>query len=253
MELEIWIFILLFFVAFFSGFIDAIAGGGGLITIPALIAVGIPEHVALATNKLQATFGSFTAAANFTHKKMVDFNSLWRGIIWTFVGAVCGTWSVLLIDAVVIKYLIPICLAAILIYTIFTPNLGQIDREKRISQNLFYAIFGLGIGFYDGFMGPGTGSFWMFAFASLLGLNLKTAVANTKILNFTSNIVSLAVFIGGGQILWLLGIVMGFGQMIGAYFGSHMVIKKEIKFIKIIFLTVVSLTIVKIIYDLFIK
>ena len=78
MELEIWIFILLFFVAFFSGFIDAIAGGGGLITIPALIAVGIPEHVALATNKLQATFGSFTAAANFTHKKMVNFNSLWR-------------------------------------------------------------------------------------------------------------------------------------------------------------------------------
>ena len=84
-------------------------------------------------------------------------------------------------------------------------------------------------------------------------MNLKTAVAITKILNFTSNIVSLAVFIGGGQILWLLGIVMGFGQMIGAYFGSHMVIKKEIKFIKIIFLTVVSLTIVKIIYDLFIK
>lgn len=253
MELEIWIFILLFFVAFFSGFIDAIAGGGGLITIPALIAVGIPEHVALATNKLQATFGSFTAAANFTHKKMVDFNSLWCGIIWTFVGAVCGTWSVLLLDATVIKYLIPICLVAILIYTIFSPNLGEIDKEKRMNESLFYTIFGLSIGFYDGFIGPGTGSFWMFAFVSLLGMNLKSAVANTKILNFTSNIVSLAVFIGGGQILWLLGIVMGFGQMIGAYFGSHMVIKKEIKFIKIIFLTVVSLTIVKIIYDLFIK
>lgn len=253
MELEIWIFILLFFVAFFSGFIDAIAGGGGLITIPALIAVGIPEHVALATNKLQATFGSFTAAANFTHKKMVDFNSLWSGIIWTFVGAVCGTWSVLLLDATVIKYLIPICLVAILIYTIFSPNLGEIDKEKRMSESLFYTIFGLSIGFYDGFIGPGTGSFWMFAFASLLGLNLKTAVANTKILNFTSNIVSLAVFIGGGEILWILGIVMGFGQMIGAYFGSHMVIKKEIKFIKIIFLSVVSLTIIKLIYDLFMK
>ena len=253
MELEIWIFVLLFFVAFFSGFIDAIAGGGGLIAIPALIAVGIPEHMALATNKLQATFGSFTAAANFTHKKMVNFNSLWQGIVWTFVGAVCGTWSVLLLDATVIKYLIPICLVSILIYTIFSPQLGQIDKEKRMSQGLFYAIFGLAIGFYDGFIGPGTGSFWMFAFASLLGLNLKSAVANTKILNFVSNIVSLAVFIGGGQILWLLGIVMGFGQMFGAYFGSHMVIKKEIKFIKIIFLTVVSITIIKLLYDLFIK
>ncbi|WP_086228065.1 TSUP family transporter [Campylobacter sp. P0109] len=253
MELEIWVFVLLFCVAFFSGFVDAIAGGGGLITIPALISVGIPEHIALATNKLQATFGSFTAAANFTHKKMVDFNSLWRGIIWTFIGAVLGTWAILLIDASVIKYLIPIFLIAILIYTIFSPKLGESDSQKRINESLFYAIFGLVIGFYDGFIGPGTGSFWMFAFVSLLGLNLKTAVANTKILNFTSNIVSLAVFIGGGQILWLLGIVMGFGQMIGAYFGSHMVIKKEIKFIKIIFLTVVSLTIVKIIYDLFIK
>lgn len=253
MELEIWVFVLLFCVAFFSGFVDAIAGGGGLITIPALISVGIPEHIALATNKLQATFGSFTAAANFTHKKMVDFNSLWRGIIWTFIGAVLGTWAILLIDASVIKYLIPIFLIAILIYTIFSPKLGESDSQKRINESLFYAIFGLVIGFYDGFIGPGTGSFWMFAFVSLLGLNLKSAVANTKILNFTSNIVSLAVFIGGGEILWILGIVMGFGQMIGAYFGSHMVIKKEIKFIKIIFLTVVSLTIVKIIYDLFIK
>ena len=109
------------------------------------------------------------------------------------------------------------------------------------------------IGFYDGFMGPGTGSFWMFAFVSLLGLNLKSAVANTKILNFVSNIVSLFVFIIGGQILWMLGIIMGFGQMIGAYFGSHMVIKKEIKFIKTIFLIVVSLTIIKLLYDLFLK
>ena len=252
MELEIWVFVLLFLVAFLSGFVDAIAGGGGLITIPALISVGIPEHIALATNKLQATFGSFTAAANFTHKKMVDFNSLWRGIIWTFIGAVLGTWAVLLIDTSVIKYLIPICLIAILIYTIFSPKLGEIDREKRIGEGLFYAIFGLIIGFYDGFMGPGTGSFWMFAFVSLLGLNLKSAVANTKILNFVSNIVSLCVFIGGGQILWILGVIMGFGQMIGAYFGSHMVIKREIKFIKIIFLVVVSLTIVKLLYDLFI-
>ena len=125
MELEIWVFVLLFCAAFFSGFVDAIAGGGGLITIPALISVGIPEHIALATNKLQATFGSFTAAANFTHKKMVDFRSLWRGIIWTFIGAVLGTWAILLIDASAIKYLIPIFLIAILIYTIFSPNLGE--------------------------------------------------------------------------------------------------------------------------------
>lgn len=253
MEIEFSYYFVLFFVAFFSGFVDSIAGGGGLITIPALISVGIPEHIALATNKLQSSFGSFTATLNFSLKGFINYKEIWIGIVFTFVGAVLGTTVVLFIDAKVLSYLIPILLFIILLYTIFSPKVGEEDRASRIKPNLFFIIFGLGIGFYDGFFGPGTGSFWMFAMISLLGLNMKKSVANTKVLNFTSNIVSLAVFIAGGQILWLLGIVMGFGQALGAYFGSKMVIKKEVKFIRIVFLCVVACTILKLSYDLFIK
>ena len=141
-------------------------------------------------------------------------------------------------------------LVGIFLYTIFSPNLGEFEKEKKMSQKLFYMVFGLLIGFYDGFLGPGTGSFWMFAMIALIGLEMKKAVAQTKVLNFTSNIVSLAVFILGGQILWFVGIVMGFGQLLGAYFGSTMVVKKEVKFVKTIFLFVVGCTILKLIYDL---
>ncbi|AII14937.1 hypothetical membrane protein, TauE/SafE family permease [Campylobacter iguaniorum] len=253
MEFELWVYGLLFFIAVFSGFVDAIAGGGGLITIPALISVGIPEHVALATNKLQATFGSFTAAANFGLKGMIDYKSIIIGIIFTAIGAILGTIGVLLIDPKLIKYLIPFCLIAIFLYTIFRPKIGEEDRAKKMSSKAFYIIFGILIGFYDGFLGPGTGSFWMFAMIALLGVHMKQAVANTKALNFASNVVSLIVFIAGGQILWILGLIMGVGQMLGAYLGSKMVIKKEVKFIKTMFLIVVALTILKLVYDLLFK
>lgn len=249
-DFSIWIYVLLFFVAVFSGFVDAIAGGGGLIAIPFLLAVGIPEHAALATNKLQGTFGSFSAALNFSLKGFVNYRELWIGALWTLIGAILGTNAILMIDASIVKIIIPFALVVIFLYTIFSPNIGETEREKRMSSKSFYIIFGLLIGFYDGFLGPGTGSFWMFAMVALLGLELKKAVANTKVLNFVSNIVSLAVFISGGEILWLIGIIMGFGQIIGAYLGSKMVIKKEVKFIKTIFLIVVACTILKLIYDL---
>ncbi|EAH8299536.1 TSUP family transporter [Campylobacter fetus] len=253
MEFELWHYALLFFVACFSGFVDAIAGGGGLITIPILISVGIPEYIALATNKLQSSFGSFTATLNFSLKGYINYKDIWIGVVFTFIGAVLGTICVLVIDPKILSYLIPIFLILIFLYTIFSPKIGEKDRAAKLSPKVFYITFGLMLGFYDGFFGPGAGSFWMFAMVALLGIHMKKAVAHTKALNFTSNIVSLGVFIAGGQILWMLGIIMGFGQIIGAYFGSKMVIKKEVKFIKIVFLVVVACTILKLIYDLFVK
>ncbi|PPB56122.1 TSUP family transporter [Campylobacter hyointestinalis] len=253
MEFELWHYGLLFFVAFFSGFVDAVAGGGGLITVPALLSVGLPEHIALATNKLQSTFGSFTATVNFSLKGLIDYKELFAGIIFTFIGAVLGTAFVLVIDAKILSYLIPVFLVLIFVYTILSPKIGEEDRAAKLSPKVFYIAFGLILGFYDGFFGPGTGSFWMFAMVALLGIHMKKAVAHTKALNFMSNVVSLGVFIAGGQILWILGIVMGFGQVLGAYFGSKMVIKKEVKFIRTIFLIVVACTILKLVYDLLFK
>lgn len=245
MEFEIWQFILLFVVGLVAGFIDAVAGGGGLICIPALLAVGVPPHAALATNKLQGSFGTLSASINFIKKGYIKFSDIYLGIIFTLIGAILGTTIVLFIDAKFLNYIMPVLLLGIFLYTLFSPTMGEKDRDARMSKNAFYVVFGLFLGFYDGFFGPGTGSFWVFALVALLGLNMKQAVANTKVMNFTSNIVSLAVFIVGGHILWMVGFVMAAGQIIGGYLGANLVITKDIKYIKWIFLTVVGATILK--------
>ena len=251
MEFDLLSYIVFFVAAFLGGFIDAIAGGGGLITLPAIMAMGVPPHLALGTNKLQGVFGSFTATLNFTKKGLIDYKECFVGIVFTFIGALVGATLILFLNANFLKIIIPFLLIAIFIYTLFTPKIGESDRSAKMNERLFYVIFGLILGFYDGFFGPGAGSFWMFAMVALIGLNLKKAVAHTKALNFTSNIVALGVFIAGGQILWLVGFLMAVGQILGAYFGSNLVIKKEVKFIRTMFLIVVAATICKLLFDYF--
>ena len=249
MEFDLLSYALFFVAAFLGGFIDAIAGGGGLITLPAIMAMGVPPHLALGTNKLQGVFGSFTATLNFTKKGLIDYKECFVGIVFTFIGALIGATLILFLNANFLKIIIPFLLIAIFIYTLFMPKIGESDRAAKMNERLFYVIFGLILGFYDGFFGPGAGSFWMFAMVVLIGLNLKKAVAHTKALNFTSNIVALGVFIAGGQILWLVGFLMAVGQILGAYFGSNLVIKKEVKFIRTMFLIVVAATICKLLFD----
>ncbi|WP_107850238.1 TSUP family transporter [Campylobacter concisus] len=251
MEFDLLSYALFFVAAFLGGFIDAIAGGGGLITLPAIMAMGVPPHLALGTNKLQGVFGSFTATLNFTKKGLINYKECFIGIVFTFIGALIGATLILFLNANFLKIIIPFLLIAIFIYTLFMPKIGESDRAAKINERLFYVIFGLILGFYDGFFGPGAGSFWMFAMVALIGLNLKKAVAHTKALNFTSNIVTLGVFIVGGQILWLVGFLMAVGQILGAYFGSNLVIKKEVKFIRTMFLLVVAATICKLLFDYF--
>ena len=251
MEFDLLSYALFFVAAFLGGFIDAIAGGGGLITLPAIMAMGVPPHLALGTNKLQGVFGSFTATLNFTKKGLIDYKECFVGIVFTFIGAAIGATLILFLNANFLKIIIPFLLIAIFIYTLFMPKIGESDRAAKMKERLFYVIFGLMLGFYDGFFGPGAGSFWMFAMVELIGLNLKKAVAHTKALNFTSNIVALGVFMAGGQILWLVGFLMAVGQILGAYFGSNLVIKKEVKFIRTMFLIVVAATICKLLFDYF--
>ena len=251
MEFDLLSYVVFFVAAFLGGFIDAIAGGGGLITLPAIMAMGVPPHLALGTNKLQGVFGSFTATLNFTKKGLINYKECFVGIVFTFIGALIGATLILFLNANFLKIIIPFLLIAIFIYTLFMPKICESDRAAKMNDRLFYIIFGLILGFYDGFFGPGAGSFWMFAMVALIGLNLKKAVAHTKALNFTSNIVALGVFIAGGQILWLVGFLMAVGQILGAYFGSNLVIKKEIKFIRTMFLIVVTATICKLLFDYF--
>ncbi|EAK0978960.1 hypothetical protein A0Z39_00210 [Campylobacter lari] len=247
MELELTYYVILFFVAAFAGCVDAIVGGGGLITIPALFACGIPPHLALATNKLQSTFGSLTAV--LAYRKSMHIEKIALGILFTAIGAAIGTYAVLLIDQNAVKIIVLICLILIFLYTIFKPDLGHVHNKAKMSTTSFQITFGLLLGFYDGFLGPGTGSFWIFACVIFLGFSMKNASINTKILNFTSNVVALGVFLYSYEVLWKVGILMGIGQVLGAFVGSKLVLKTQGTFIKKLFLTMVALTIVKVAYD----
>jgi len=134
-------------------------------------------------------------------------------------------------------------LVLIFLYTLFSPDLGRIEKHAVMGERLFYLLFGLLLGFYDGFFGPGTGSFM--ALILMMGLDLKQATAQTKLFNFTSNVVSLVLFIYAGLVIWTIGLVMGAGQILGAYIGSTMVSRREVKFIRVFFLIVVGATILK--------
>lgn len=232
MEISLELIALLVLVAMIAGFIDAIAGGGGLITIPALLMAGIPPALALGTNKLQACGGSFSASLYFIRKKAVDLTAVWLIILMTFIGAVLGTLTVQTIDTALIKKAIPFLVLAIGLYFLFSPKLGEEDRQQRLTYGIFAFTAGFGIGFYDGFFGPGTGSLFSLAFVTLLGFNLAKATAYAKVLNFTSNIASFTFFLIGGQILWTVGFAMMAGQLIGANLGAKMVLTKGQRLIR---------------------
>jgi len=248
-DLTTWQLVILFAAALLAGFVDSIAGGGGIITVPALLAVGFPPHLALGTNKLQSSFGSLTATINYRRGGMLRFRPLFLGIGFTALGAVAGTLAVQNIDTQWLAHIIPVLLIAIFIYTLCNPKLGEMHQEHRITPPLFYILFGCAIGFYDGFFGPGTGSFWTVAFILWLGFDLRKATAHTKALNFTSNIVALTAFLIGGHVAIVAGLIMGAGQILGAYVGSHLVLKRGTRFVRLFFLSVVAITIGKLLWS----
>ncbi|MGD9212001.1 MAG: TSUP family transporter [Desulfobacteraceae bacterium] len=249
LSLSLSSYVFLWFAGLFAGFVDSIAGGGGLIALPALLAAGLPPHMALGTNKLQSSFGSLTAAINYTHKGLVNPKHLIGAITFTAIGALIGTITIQFLPGEILRNIIPIFLTLAFIYLLVTPNFGLKQQRQLMSENLFFFSFGLLLGFYDGFFGPGTGSFWAFAFVTLLGLNLSQATAHTKITNFTSNAVSLTAFALGDNVVYSVGIIMGLGQGVGAYLGSRVVIYKGARLVRILLITVIGATICKLIYD----
>lgn len=232
---------------FLAGFIDSIAGGGGIITVPALLAVGLPPHLALGTNKLQSSFGSLTAAIHYSSKGLVVLSETLLGVALTAVGAAAGTIVIQRISPGMLRHAIPVLLVAVFIYLLKSPEVAEEGRAARLGRVAFYSLFGLSIGFYDGFFGPGTGSFWAVAFVALLGLGLKKATAHTKVMNFTSNIVSLLFFIIGGNVVFIAGLVMGGCEVAGALLGSRLVIVRGVRFVRVFFLCVVGATLARLV------
>ena len=234
--------ILLVGVAGLAGMIDAIAGGGGLLALPAILWAGLPPVQALATNKLQGSFGTFTASYNFIRRGEIDLRRLRIPIVMTFIGSVSGTLAVQRLGSDLLNHIVPALLITFALYFLFSPRIGDQDAHHRISHGLFGLLIGFSLGFYDGFFGPGTGSFFAAAFVLLLGYNLRRATAGTKVLNFTSNIASLIFFALAGQVVWQVGLPMGLAQMAGAWIGSHLVIRHGTRLIRPL-LVVVSLAI----------
>lgn len=243
--------ILLFVIATLAGFIDSIAGGGGLLTVPALLAVGLPPASALATNKLQSCGGSFSASLYFIRQRMVDLKQQKWAILFAFIGSGLGTICVMHIKADFLKLLLPILTISVGLYFLLSPTIGEEDRKSRFSILQFALAPALIIGFYDGFFGPGAGSFYALAYITLAGFNLTKATAHTKVLNFTSNIAGLLFFIVGGEVVWSIGLVMLIGQFIGARLGAKMVIAKGRKLIRPMLITVSTIMSIKLIYENF--
>lgn len=244
-DVALWMYPVLFAGAFVAGWIDAIAGGGGMVTVPLLLSIGVPPPMVLGTNKFQAMFGSFTAARHYVRSDVVEIRDALSGITWTFIGSATGTIAVQQIDPAVLNVIIPFLLLAIAVLMLVSPDLGTAVERARMSRGAFYVVFGLLLGFYDGFFGPGVGSFWAIALVLGLGFDLRKATGYTKVMNFTSNIVSFVVFAVAGFVLWLPGIVMAAGQITGARLGSGMVVKRGTKFIRPVFITIVILTTLK--------
>ncbi|MFN3786207.1 MAG: TSUP family transporter [Thiothrix sp.] len=235
----------LFIVAMLAGWVDAIGGGGGLLCIPALLWGGFTPLETLATNKLQASFGSATATLNYTRHGLVDWRGQKLAIALTFTGAVCGTLLVQQLDASVLTILIPLLLIGFALYFGLSPHMNNREHCQRISPALFAATVGFGVGCYDGFFGPGTGTFFTMGYIALLGYGLPRATGNTKLLNFTSNFASLLCFALSGQIVWLVGLVMGVGQILGGYLGSAMAVKRGTTLIRPVLITVALLSALK--------
>lgn len=236
-----------------AGFVDSIAGGGGLITLPVLMSLGLPPQTALGTNKIQATCGSGSAAAHYAHAKTVPLRDCLRGFVLSLAGAALGTVVVRHLDPSFLRRVIPVLLFAVAIYTLLKPRLGAEDLKPRMSRPGFDWTFGLLIGFYDGFFGPGTGTFWTMAFVLGLGFNLTRATGYTKVMNFASNLSSLALFLAGGKVFFVAGLTMGIGQLLGARLGARMVIARGTKFIRPIFISMVLALTAKLIYDNYAK
>ncbi len=220
LELTIEIIVLLMGVAFIAGAIDAIAGGGGLLTVPALLAAGASPAAALGTNKLQSTFGVATAVVTFARKGRIDFRRFARPVLAAFAGSAGGAFLLTRIDPEFLSGLIPLLLVAMAIYHALKRNLSDEDCHRAGRPLLLLAI-AAAIGFYDGFFGPGAGSFYTTALIALFGLGAVNAIAQARLLNLSSNLASLIVLLIAGEVLMVAGLAMAVASMAGGYVGAH--------------------------------
>ena len=222
---------------FFAAVVDSIAGGGGIISLPAFLFVGIPPHFALGTNKFCSTAASCTSSLKFASSGKVNYKLLKLLAPFTFLGAIIGVKTVLNIDQKYVSVMVLVLLIGVCLYSLFSKKAGMENNfqglsKKNIIQGMFLAFF---LGFYDGFFGPGTGSFLIIGIIWIYGYDFVNAAGNGKVLNFISNITALVLFAYYGQIKYLLGIPVVIAMIFGARVGTKLALNKGSKLIKPIF------------------
>lgn len=226
------ILMLLVAAALFAGFVDSIAGGGGLITLPVLLLTGMSPLDALATNKVQGIFGSVTSTASYAMAGHVDLRRQIGGALIAFGAGLAGAMTATLLPVDALRYGLPVILIAIAAFFAFKKGLDDLDRIQRISPLMFSAFVVPLIGYYDGAIGPGAGAFYMISFVTLAGYGVLKATAHTKLLNFASNFGGFLAFSMIASPWWKVGLAMGVAQIVGARLGSKMAMKRGARMIK---------------------
>ena len=247
MDWPLWMYLVLSVTAFVAGFVSSIAGAGGLIVLPVLLWAGVPPLNALAVNKFQSVFGTLSSTINFFSKGHLDFKSNKLGLLCAFLASLVGTWLVQRLGNDVLLYLLPWLLLLLAGYFAMSSDISDQPRPAVMSNKVFNLTVASGLGFYGGFFGPGMGSFYAAAFASLRGLPMVLATAHTKPFVLIVNTTSMLVFIFAGYQWWSLAILMAAMQFMGARIGSNMVIKRGARLIKPLLVVVTLLMVIKLI------
>lgn len=244
--------VLLAVFGFVAAFIDSTVGGGGLISLPALLGLGMPPYLALGTNKLAGTISSATSSYTFIKNGKFDKKLMLILFPVSLIGAYFGAKTVLFVPQEFLKILVVIMMALIFVYTLFNKRFGQDSHYKGLTKfTLGIGIpFTFLIGFYDGFFGPGTGSFFVFLMVLLFGYDFVIAAGNGRILNLASNISALFVFTMEGKVVFMTGLIMGIAMLLGANLGAKMAIKTGVRYVRPLFLVVSITLIVKMVYEL---
>lgn len=239
-------------MVFLAGFMDAIAGGGGLISLPAYLLAGLPAHGAVATNKLSSSTGTAISTWRLCRHADIDFKLILPAVVLAISGATAGSKLSLMVDEKILKQFLIVVLPVVA-FVVLKKNIFSTEKKTKISRRRTFLVAWLAaflIGLYDGFYGPGTGTFYIIAFMSAAHMSAMDAAVNTKILNLTSNITSLMVFLWHGECYILLGLAASFFSIGGHYVGSGMVLKNGTKAMKPVILVVLLLLFVKVLIEL---
>jgi len=250
---SVWVFVLMGLAGLTAGWIDAVVGGGGLIQLPALL-LGFPGATPvqiLATNKLGSICGTTTSSITYLRRVRPDLSTALPLAAFAFVGSLGGAFIGSRIPKEAFNPIILVVLVAVGAYTLAKPSMGQASalRFSGRAHHLTAALIGLGIGMYDGALGPGTGSFFVFAMVGLLGYGFLQASAKAKIANWATNLAALCVFIPMGAVMWKVGLLMGLCNMLGGYLGARTAVARGSGFVRTVFVVLLLVFIVKIGYD----